>query len=67
MDSEPPPPQPDRRSFFKETAAILIGALSTLVPLVSGLVIGHLVRGEELRVQLGGMESTASLIAASVS
>jgi len=39
MDSQPPPVQPDRRSFFKETAAILIGALSTLVPLVSGLVM----------------------------
>ena len=39
MDSQPRPVQPDRRSFFKETAAILIGALSTLVPLVSGLVM----------------------------
>jgi len=39
MSPESPPDHPDRRSFFKETAAILIGAVSTLVPLVSGLVM----------------------------
>ena len=39
MSPESPPDHPDRRSFFKEIAAILIGAVSTLVPLVSGLVM----------------------------
>ena len=39
MDSDSSPEQPGRRSFLKEAAAVLIGAVSTLVPLVSGLVM----------------------------
>src|SRR5947209_7978329 len=35
--SAQPPSEASRRSFFKEGAAILIGAVATLVPLVSGL------------------------------
>ena len=43
-DSEPAPTesQPigtERRSFIKEAAAIVIGAVATLVPLVSGIVV----------------------------
>jgi len=39
MNTNPVPNQPDRRSFLKEGAALLIGALATLVPLLSGLVV----------------------------
>lgn len=38
-DSDSAPSQPERRSFFKEAASILIGAIVTLVPLASGLVV----------------------------
>lgn len=34
-----PPPQPQRRSFLKELAAIVIGAVASVVPLASGLVV----------------------------
>jgi len=33
------PSQPERRSFLKEVAAIVIGAVTTLVPLASGLLV----------------------------
>ena len=32
-------PQPERRSFLKKTAAVVIGALSGLIPTVSGLAV----------------------------
>jgi menaquinol-cytochrome c reductase iron-sulfur subunit len=32
-------PQPQRRSFLKEAAAIIIGLIATLVPLASGLAV----------------------------
>jgi menaquinol-cytochrome c reductase iron-sulfur subunit len=46
-DSGPPPEsgppaqsaRAGRRSFFKEAAAVVIGAVSTLVPLMSGLIV----------------------------
>ena len=39
MNPESPPDQSNRRSFVKEAAAVIIGAVSALVPLVSGLVM----------------------------
>jgi len=39
MNLNPPRGQSDRRSFFKEAAAVIIGALATLVPLISGIVV----------------------------
>ena len=36
MDNTIPP---NRRSFFKEASAILIGGLATVVPLVSGIIV----------------------------
>jgi menaquinol-cytochrome c reductase iron-sulfur subunit len=32
-------PQPERRGFLKQAAAIIIGAVATLVPLASGLAV----------------------------
>ena len=32
-------PTPNRRGFFKEAAALLIGGISTVVPLVSGIIV----------------------------
>ncbi len=39
MNHEPEPNPPDRRSFLKEAAAIITGAIATLVPLASGLFV----------------------------
>src|SRR5260221_12255019 len=50
MNSIPPPGQSDRRSFFKEAAAVIIGALATLVPLISGIVVLF----DPLRKESGG-------------
>jgi Rieske Fe-S protein len=37
--TEPLSPPPNRRDFFKKAVALLIGAVTSLVPLVSGLVV----------------------------
>jgi menaquinol-cytochrome c reductase iron-sulfur subunit len=39
MDHSSPPPQPDRRGFLTKAAAIVIGALVTLVPAAAGLFV----------------------------
>ena len=36
---ESAPPHPERRGFLKEVAAIVIGAVATIVPMASGLVV----------------------------
>ncbi len=39
MDTHCVPPQPDRRNFLTKAAAIVIGGLITLVPLLAGLFV----------------------------
>jgi Rieske Fe-S protein len=39
MQSHESSAQPDRRSFFKEVCAIILGAVSTVVPLTAGLAV----------------------------
>jgi Rieske Fe-S protein len=38
MNLHAPPPGEDRRGFFKQAAAVVLGAVTALVPLVAGLV-----------------------------
>lgn len=38
MNSHVPPPGEDRRGFFKQAAAVLLGGISALVPLAAGLL-----------------------------
>jgi Rieske Fe-S protein len=39
MQPHESPAQPDRRSFFKEICAIVLGAVSAIVPLTAGLAV----------------------------
>jgi Rieske Fe-S protein len=38
MSAAPSPHPPDRRSFFKHAAALVVGALATVVPTLAGLL-----------------------------